>query len=232
MTEKSKFDVLKHLWLEDVGMSALLVFVMVTNFVVQPIFADSSIIRIINGVLFLSITISGIWLLVEKRSYQIIATLVPIASVLIDIYDKEPGFTNFLYLKTTLIVAIFMITILLILKRVFGPGEVNHHKIIGAILVFVLAGNMFATLYEIFASVMPSAFLLPSSIQGVSNNHVNFLYFSYTTLTTTGFGDITPVHPLAKSLVSLEQLFGLLYPILLIGRLVSLNITGKTEKPS
>lgn len=228
---KSKFDILRRLWLEDVGMSALLFIIGVTNFIVQPLFVDAKIIKFINEGLFLTITLSGIWLLIESKQTKIISTLIPITYLVITYFDFDNAYTHFLWLKILLIIGIFCITILLILKRVFGPGEVNHHKIIGAILVFILAGNMFANLYGIMDHVLPGAFSLPESAIGMGNKHANFLYFSYTTLTTTGFGDITPVHPIAKSMVSLEQLFGLLYPILLIGRLVSLNINAQSNKP-
>jgi hypothetical protein len=46
-------------------------------------------------------------------------------------------------------------------------------------------------------------------------------YFSFVSLTTRGFGDITPVHPIAKSMTLLAAVFGTLYPAVLIGRLVS-----------
>jgi hypothetical protein len=48
----------------------------------------------------------------------------------------------------------------------------------------------------------------------------NLIYFSFVTLTTTGYGDIFPVHPIARSLCNLESIFGQLYPATLIARLV------------
>jgi hypothetical protein len=47
------------------------------------------------------------------------------------------------------------------------------------------------------------------------------MYFSYITLTTTGYGEVLPLHPFARSMVQLEALTGVLYPVVLIGRLVS-----------
>ena len=47
------------------------------------------------------------------------------------------------------------------------------------------------------------------------------MYFSYITITTTGFGEIVPLHPFARALVQVEALVGVLYPVILIGRLVS-----------
>jgi hypothetical protein len=57
-----------------------------------------------------------------------------------------------------------------------------------------------------------------------------FLYFSFTTLTTTGYGEILPAHTITRTLVIIEQLIGVLYPVVLIGRLVSLvSGTRKTD---
>ena len=54
-------------------------------------------------------------------------------------------------------------------------------------------------------------------------------YFSYVTLTTVGYGDITPVHPTARMLAIGEALVGQLYPAVLIGRLVSLQISARRQ---
>ena len=55
----------------------------------------------------------------------------------------------------------------------------------------------------------------------------SLLYYSFVTLTTVGYGDITPVHPMARSLAMAEALVGQLYPAILIARLVSLQIMSK-----
>jgi hypothetical protein len=55
------------------------------------------------------------------------------------------------------------------------------------------------------------------------------IYYSFVTLTTVGYGDITPLHPTARSLAMAEALIGQLYPAILIARLVSLRITPSRE---
>jgi hypothetical protein len=55
------------------------------------------------------------------------------------------------------------------------------------------------------------------------------LYFSFSTLTTAGFGDITPVHPLARNLANLESVIGQLYPATLLARLVSLELEHRRQ---
>jgi hypothetical protein len=53
------------------------------------------------------------------------------------------------------------------------------------------------------------------------------LYLSFVTITSTGYGDIVPIHPLVRSLCNLEAVIGQLYPAILIGRLVTLELTGR-----
>ena len=57
-----------------------------------------------------------------------------------------------------------------------------------------------------------------------------FLYFSLTSLTTMGYGDITPVYPLARSLANFEALIGQLYPAILIARLVTMEFESSSKR--
>jgi hypothetical protein len=58
------------------------------------------------------------------------------------------------------------------------------------------------------------------------------LYFSFSTLTTAGYGDIVPIHPLARALANLEAITGQLYIVLLIGRLLSLHLAQESAAPA
>jgi hypothetical protein len=79
--------------------------------------------------------------------------------------------------------------------------------------------------------VHPGAFTLAQPYGNLQYSQVEpFLYFSVSTLTTVGFGDITAVHPIARSLVMMESIIGILYPPVLIGVLVSLHIEWLREK--
>ena len=59
-----------------------------------------------------------------------------------------------------------------------------------------------------------------------------FLYFSFVTLTTLGYGDITPVHPLARSMATIEALTGQLYIAVLVARLIGLHIIQCRQGPA
>jgi hypothetical protein len=102
---------------------------------------------------------------------------------------------------------------------------------VGAIVVFMLIGNLWAVFYQFIYGYAPDAFQFPAATPEHSPDPATFLYFSYTTLTTTGYGEIAPVHALPRTLANIEQLIGVLYPAILIGRLVSL-VVGKRDTSS
>jgi hypothetical protein len=125
----------------------------------------------------------------------------------------------------------FMATLGWVVREgVFGPGIVTHHRILGAVVLYLCIAVSFAALYEIVLT------LIPNSISGVAP-HGNYLvwgrglvYYSLTTLTSTGYGDIIPTHPLARSLSNLEAVVGQLFPATLLTRIVTLQMEARRAK--
>jgi hypothetical protein len=120
----------------------------------------------------------------------------------------------------------------MVVVQVFGEGKVTGHRIRGAIVVYLLLGGVWALLYQVVALTIPGAFRLPDSLAGGDPDALQRLmtYFSFVTLTTTGYGDITPVHPVARTLCMLEALVGQLYPAITLARLVSLGVMHQNDK--
>jgi len=108
-------------------------------------------------------------------------------------------------------------------QAVFRGGRVTYHRIIGAILLYLLIAVAFATLFAVVGLSSPGA------IKGITFDDDHSLgsalfYMSFVTLTSTGYGDIIPVHPLARSLCNIESVVGQLYPATLLARLVTLEM--------
>ena len=64
-----------------------------------------------------------------------------------------------------------------------------------------------------------------AAAEGGDGSGATLLYFSFSTLTTVGYGDITPLHPMARNIANFEAVLGQLYPATLLARLVSLEIS-------
>jgi hypothetical protein len=111
--------------------------------------------------------------------------------------------------------------IALILRQVFRAGPITPHRVQGAIAIYLLLGIFWAVLYEMVELVQPGSFGI--SHPGGRAVLPQLAYFSFTTLTTLGVGDIVPINPVARSLTMLEALVGQLFPVILIARLVTME---------
>jgi Ion channel len=96
--------------------------------------------------------------------------------------------------------------------NVFGPGKVTFDRIDGAIALYILLGVLWAQAYQLVSSIVPKAFY-SASLHSSSLDRSIWIYFSFVTLTTAGYGDILPVAPQARSLTNLEALIGQLYKL-------------------
>jgi len=121
---------------------------------------------------------------------------------------------------------------IVIAKAVFGPGRVTVHRVQGAVVLYLNFALFFFTIYRLIDFLAPDAFAgLPQSGKEFGSGAA-LLYFSFSTLTTVGYGDITPLHPLARNLANLEAVIGQLYPATLLARLVSLQIEQRRKSKS
>ena len=118
-----------------------------------------------------------------------------------------------------------------VLAHVFKEGPVTSHRIQGSIAAYLLLAMAFSLAYFLVELKMPGSFQHQSQTMHLDDQSWKiFYYFSITTLTTLGYGDITPVQPVARNLVMLEALTGQLYPAILLARLVSLHAQTRHSK--
>jgi Ion channel len=108
-------------------------------------------------------------------------------------------------------------------QAVFRNGRVTYHRIVGAILLYLLIALAFGTLFMLVGLTLPDAF---KGITFADNSGLasSVYYLSLVTLTSTGYGDLVPVHPIARSLCNIESIIGQLYPATLLARLVTLEL--------
>ncbi|WP_321789891.1 potassium channel family protein [Paraburkholderia sp. J94] len=108
---------------------------------------------------------------------------------------------------------------------VFGPGKVTFGRIDGAIALYILIGMICAYAYQLINLRVPNAFS-GVTIGTDKENPSTWIYFSFVTLTTAGYGDIVPIARQARSIANLEGLIGQLYPAIVLARLVSLHLAN------
>jgi hypothetical protein len=119
-------------------------------------------------------------------------------------------------------------------RAVFASGRVTMHRVQGAIVLYLNFALIFTSAYRLVFELAPGAFKgIPTDLGANASSEqgilATMLYFSFTTLTSTGFGDIVPVHPMARSLANLEAIVGQLYPATLLARVVTLELQFRSE---
>lgn len=97
-------------------------------------------------------------------------------------------------------------------------------------LIYVLLGLVFAFVYLAIGSFKPDAFADQTNLDGVRGS-ADYLYFSFISLTTVGFGDVVPVGRLARAVVVLEALLGQIFLVTTVARLVALYSAHGPQPP-
>ena len=109
---------------------------------------------------------------------------------------------------------------------VLFTGTIDGNKIVGAICIYMLLGLIWAILYLFIAELIPGAF------NGIPqapwlDNFATAIYFSFVTITTLGYGDITPALPLARFLVFMEAIVGVFYMAILVASLIGVSLSHR-----
>jgi hypothetical protein len=219
----------RHIWLAESGMTGLVVFTVAYLFVVCAL-SDFGFGDLVADLLFSLIIVAGVMTTFRQRWLGTLAIVLAVASLALTWLQAIHPMVGLAILSTTLKLVFLGFLFAVLLVQVFGPGTVTFHRIRGAITVYLLLGGMWSLMYHIAALTVPHAFHLAEGLATSDVLPLRLLtYFSFITLTTTGYGDITPAHPLTRTLAMFEALAGQLYLVITLARLVSLAVVRQKE---
>jgi hypothetical protein len=120
-----------------------------------------------------------------------------------------------------------------ILSNIFSRRTITGDDVLGAICGYLLAAGFFANAYAMTAIAVPNAFSIAQESQALNDTHSRtalFNYFSMVTLTTMGYGDVTPARPPATAIAVLEAVFGQFYIAIVVAQLVGLRMAQGERK--
>ena len=151
----------------------------------------------------------------KKRMIRIM-----IISLILLIWLKPAGIDSIFLdvLKLSSFVVFFISVIVYLVKYIRKTESVNLNVLITSVNIYLLAGIAGASLTFIFYLIFPDAYIFPAHIG--EPIFVNFLYYSFITMSTVGYGDITPRIPETQTLAYLISISGQLYVAIIIGFLV------------
>ena len=217
---------LRRFWAADHGLSVLLLLLLVRVFLL-PVLAgleiEGPLLKAAADVVLSLLLLAGASAVSRRPVARVVisvATVVALAGLWGNRLDPSlvrPGWQVVSFLTATVLLTV------MVLAQVFSSGRVTLSRILGAVAAYLLLGLVWVGAYHLVELAQPAAF---AGLAAGDPQHL--IYFSFVTLTTTGYGDVTPLHPAARSLAMLEALVGQLYPAILIARLVSLEAQSRT----
>jgi hypothetical protein len=217
-------------WQERVrepSLTALLSCLLLLIFVVTPLVGLGVIGQLLAGVIWALLGVLSVLVVSGRRAAMAVILAATAAGMATAIIDR-PSVLSALVARGSAAVALVALGGV-IGHAAFGPGRVTWHRIQGAVALYLILGLLFAHLYGLLNVLRMEAF---ANVPAGLNTHAVFyrghlLYLSFVTLTGTGYGDIVPLHPIARSLATLEAVIGQLFPAILLARLVSLELEGR-----
>ncbi len=219
MTKESNFS-LAHTIFKDRFLFLLISILCLL--VLAPIFNGFVGIRILMNIFTTVILVSGVYAVSKKKYVTITAALLAlpmIASIWINHFVDRP---YLVFIGDCFGILFLAFTVIIILSFIFKEKEVSVNVIYSSIVVYLLIAIMWAFVFSVIESIHPGSFEIGKDQIEIGRSL--FLYYSFVTITTLGYGDITPITSIANSFSFLEAVTGQLYIAILIARLVGMHI--------
>jgi hypothetical protein len=231
--KKRRMQVLmrRDLWLQDEGLTVLLVALLLMIFIVNPL-AAAEVFRgyaaLIHD-LWLALTLlSGVFAIGWRRKAAQVVVLVAVLLFALRALGFAGGAGG---LVVDFVLTIFLLATLLLMVvwQIFREGPITRQRVQGSIVIYLLLGLIWAEAYTLAAHLNSGSFAgtLPEGQNALS---AHLTYFSFVTLTTVGYGDILPASLVTRALANFEALLGQLFPAILIARLVSMEIAARENE--
>ena len=208
-------------WLADASVVTLLIMLIAAVFVLPVIMEVSSHGVLLFNILLLSVFFSGIF---STRSVWLISLSATLFSIHLTLrlirFGDNPY--SFFVLENVVGIANALVFILINLRLLFRDKSVNTYRIVGAVNVYLLFALMGALALEVIHATTGVSLGGNVVLSGKDEDYIHFIYFSLASLTTVGFGDIYAVSSSARMLATFLSTLGVLFPAIVIARLVGL----------
>jgi len=210
---------------------ALLLFLLI-----HPLFEHLVFARILLQILDSAVLVTAIYAVCQNRKLLILGILLLLPAIIgsWSLYVFEIPALDLMARSFSALFFAFAATVMML--NVFSEEEVTVDTISGAICVYLMMGLTWAFIYSVIEFLAPGSFTInkvPLSLGGDRYYEIPlFLYYSFVTLTTLGYGDITPLTPPARAFSYVEAIIGQIFVAVLIARLVGLHIARSTSKDS
>ena len=193
--------------------------------------------RITMAIVFGATLLAAVFAVARGRAAQVIAVLLGVPAIIlqgVNVLFERDG----IMIPTHLFALVFLAyTVCVLLGYLLSADRVNVNTLCASLCAYLLLGVLWAIGYSLLDMLAPNSFLLSfaagkeGSLMRFGGEHsVNPLYYSFVTLTTLGYGDISPASSMARMLAAIEAVVGQVYLTVLVARLVGLHIAQATNE--
>ena len=223
-----------HTWQDrfrDPALTVLLVLELCTMFIAAPLAAKGlPIARVVADTLVLAVLV--IVVMLSQNWAAIVVILLGLAATA----ASFPLGAEWSPVSATMLrhgggILAFSALTWVVAHAVYAPGRITFHRLQGAIVIYLSLATIFASAYSLTWELNPGAFANLAAQVGGPEEVTTMMYFSLTTLTTTGYGDIVPLDPFARSLANLESVIGPFYLAITVARLVTMELADRRRSP-
>lgn len=211
----------------------LLLIASIVLLLIYPYFNRSVVSELLLDLVLSLVLIASLLSVVERRHRRLLGWALLVPGV-VGTWWPVGGLHPLPHLIGLLFTATFIFYVTTsIFVDVFSRDDVTKDTLQGAVCIYILIGLAWSVVYVFLETLVPRSFNLPGDTSlDYGGLTAHFIYFSYTTLTTTGYGDITPATDVARSLVVIEHGVGVLYIAIMMARLVGMyrptnNVTSE-----
>ncbi len=214
-------------WNSDKALAVMLVSLAVLLFVALPLEGAPWLptqARLLTVTCYTVLGVAGVLAVTSTAMQRLVGfglALIPAALAWLDAFAPGMGLGK---VRSFFGMCAILVLAAVALRLVLMPGAVTRSRIGGAIAVYLLVALAFGEAYWLMAQWHPGAIQFANAPDSRDVVRADLVYFSIASLTTLGFGDILPISTFARVVVTLEALFGQLYLVVLVGRLVSLTV--------
>ncbi len=212
--------------LKKIGHFEYLFVALILSTLIKPFFKGFVGIQILTNLLLTFVFLAAIFTVVRTRKIFYISLAVVIPAITTTWAAYFFPFFSIIVISDIFSLIFFVYTIFLMLIYLLRQERITRNVIMCAMSAYFMMGFMWSTAYFLLETISPGSFNLVNSKDMASE----LIYFSFVTLTTLGYGDITPLSAQARSLVVVETVIGQMYVAILIARLVGIQTTQTAGK--
>lgn len=205
--------------------SAALLACQLVAILAYPFFSDTAVGRALLGVVGIIVVGLALWAVRRTPALNVVAFSLGLPGIVFTILDAVfPGNDTIGLVSASLHAPFYFFVSYGMIRYLFQDERVSHDDLFATGAAFTVVAWGFTYVFAAVEIIWPGSFAMSGSASGDPRNWFELLYLSFTTLTSVGLSDVSPVLGHARSVVMIEQFAGVMYLGLVVARLVGLTI--------